>query len=265
MYACLTLTACVVFFVDCDDSEIEYFDKLFSDNDLDKSFVQLLDQLQLRWDNLSNFARIKAACERTNKLPTNIRQKIGEMHSLEKIITFLCHCHYCSWFEIRVLELMADVAKDSKANQLIELFSQRVYSRTAVEVEVYFTTRYIGTTFNCLVTYKFNKLGRNITVKELLKDCQDMENYVTVTDGSIVPIADVKLDRCIEISLSLPIHYCYHAYNMYMDNFLKLRQLHIRYVQVNPFPKIFAMQFSMRQESYSLLEAVSSSNAPTCA
>jgi len=251
-------------FVDAVSNKIEYFDKIFSDDDLDKSFVKLLDQLQLHWENPSNFARIKAACERTNKLPVNIRKKIGELNSLEEIITYLCYYHYCSWFEIRILRLMAEVVEDLNANQLIELFEQRVYSRTAVEVEVYFKAKYIGVMFHCLVTYKFNKLGRNISIKELLKDCQDIEDYVEVTDGSIVPITDVKLDRCIEVSLILPLHFYYYAYNLYKKNFLKLRQLHIRYVQINSSSKIHAMKHSILQKSQLLLDTVSSSNAQTC-
>ena len=253
-------------YIDANGDEIDYYDKMFSGSDLDNLFVQLLDQLQLLWDNMNTFQRIKAACERTNKLPADIKRQIRDMHSLEEIITLLCNNHYCSWFEIRVLCLMAHVAENSKANRLIEAFTQSVHTRKAVEVEAFFTERYIGSVFSFLVTLKINKCGKNMSVKELLKCCQDAENFLTAIrdDDSIPPIVDIKLGKCIEVSVVLPLRYCYHAYNVYMNNFLKLRQCHIRYVQVESYPKIFAMKFSTLQNSLSLLEDVSSSNTHTC-
>jgi len=248
--------------IDAKVDEIDHYDKIFNDNDLDNLFVRLLDQLQMLWDNTDVFLRIKAACERTNKLPADIKSQIKEVHSLEEIITLLCNNHYCSWFEIRILHLIADVAENSKANRLIEVFTQRVHSKKAVEVEAFFTERYIGSVFSFLVTRKINKCGRNMSVKELLKCCQDAENFLTTItdDESIPPIVDIKLGKCIEVSVVLPLRYCYHAYNVYMNNFLELRQYHVRYVQVESYPKVFARKFPTSQNS---LGDVSSSNTLT--
>lgn len=245
-----------VFLLDINHNGVERFEKLFGEKNIESSFLALVDQLELLWSN--SFDKLKALCERTNLLPDGVKDTIGKLHSLREIITFLCRHHYCNWFEIRILRVMADVAGNSKANYLIESFSKHIYSRKVVEVEVYINPRFIGSRFSSVVKFKFNKLGKNISVGELLEDCQYIENQLPIAEGSIVPAVEIQSDRCVEVSLVLPLQYCHHAYNVFMKNFIKLRQFHVRYVQIESSQKVFAFKISTLSN---LLERVSSSNA----
>ena len=48
---------------------------------------------------------------------------------------------------------------------------------------------------------------------------------------------------CLQITCVIPIHCALHAYEMAKTNFLKFRQFHIQYIEIESFPKVFALNF----------------------
>lgn len=248
------------FILDIDSKSYEKHATIFKRPDLENAFVYLLDQLEQALERTGNFERIKTACERTKQIPQDIRDEIKILKSLRDIINLLCKHNYCNWFEIRLLQLMADVSGDSETNYLIKLFSDHAYSRKVAAVKAFFMPKYIGSVLFKIVTFKLNKVPKDITLEQLQNTCQEMEDCIEVVNGEIIPIVEVDLDKCIEVKLVLPLHYYYHAYQMYVNNFYKLRHFHIRYIQVGSSSKVFATKVSTSRHAMLMLEEVSSLN-----
>ena len=50
---------------------------------------------------------------------------------------------------------------------------------------------------------------------------------------------------CLRITCVIPMQCALHAYLTAKVNFLQLRQFHIQYIEVKPFPKVYALNFSV--------------------
>ena len=85
----------------------------------------------------------------------------------------------------------------------------------------------------------------NLTVADIIKYCETLEGNMGVYAGSVT--ATECQPGCLQITCVIPIHCALHAYETAKTNFLKFRQSHIQYIEIESFPKVFAFKFSIKE------------------
>ena len=193
-----------------------------------------------------NFIKLKKACiQRGTLLPSDFKQQIKAAIQLDDLLDVLDNPLYCNWLNIRLLKRIVKAINVPEAKQLIQVYEECVYSRKVSDVQKYFRSDYFKQSHVALVKTKINVLFKTLTVADIIKYCQELENDMGVCTGSIT--ATECQPGCLQITCVIPIHCALHAYEMAKTNFLKFRQSHIQYIEIESYPKVFAMKFSTEE------------------
>jgi len=208
------------------------------ENDVDGAFLYLLDKLETLWEK-SNYHSLQKLCIRDARLSESLRKNIKEeAPTLDEMFDLLKTSPYFTWFEIRILKRMANVAKVSEAKCLIKSYENYAFNKPCSEVQPYFHKHYIHSEHLTLVTAKLNKNFKNIIVGDLVKYCHGLDSIADLPSESFAIVNNEG--GCVEISAIIPTCYAYHAYNQAKKILLKLRQHHIQYLKVGAFPELHA-------------------------
>ena len=193
-----------------------------------------------------NFRKLKNACiQRGTLLPSDFKQQIKAAVELDDLLDTLDNPMYCNWLNIRLLKRIAKSIDIQEAKCLIEAYENVVYSRKVSEVETYFHSDYFKTAHVSLVNAKIVRSFESLTVADVVEYCERLESNMGVYAGSVT--ATECQPGCLLITCVIPIHCALHAYETAKTNFLIFRQLHIQYIEIESFPKIFALNFSIQE------------------
>ena len=151
---------------------------------------------------------------------------------------------------------MAKVADVPEAMDMINVFEECVHKRKCSEVKLYFIKQYINPDHLSLVEAKLNKNADDLIVSDLINYCHKLESICGIPAESSIPIRSEE--GCLEICFAIPTYCCLHAYEIAKSNFFKLRPIHIRYLQIGMFPRIYAVGQKMSTD-YSFSKWISSS------
>ena len=102
-----------------------------------------------------------------------------------------------------------------------------------------------------LVNAKIVRSFTNLTVADIIKYCEKLESNMGVYAGSVT--ATECQPGCLQITCVIPLHCALHAYETAKTNFLKFRQSHIQYIEIESFPKVFALNFSIKESNLDTL------------
>ena len=227
----------------------------FSEDDVEASFLYLVSQLEALWSEV-DFSELKKICKRDNRLSNELRINVSEARNLEKTFDLLTISPFCTWLELRILKRMAKVADVPEATNMINVFEECVHKRKCSEVKPYFKKEYINPDHLTLVEAKFNKNPDNLIVSELIEYCHKLESIFRIPAESSIPIRSEE--GCLEICFAIPTYCCLYAYEVARSNFFKLRPIHIRYLQIGVYPRIYAVGQEISTDN-SFLKWISSS------
>ena len=190
--------------------------------------------------------KLKTACiQRGTLLPSDFKQKIKESVKLDDLLDVLDNPMYCNWLNIRLLKRITKSIDIPEAEYLIDAYENRVYSKKISEVKIYFHSDYFKRAHVSLVNAKIVTLFESLTVADVVKYCEGLECNMGVYAGSVT--ATECQPGCLLITCVIPIHCALHAYETVKTNFLSLRQSHIQYIEIESFPKVFALNFSIQE------------------
>ena len=193
-----------------------------------------------------NFMKLKNACiQRGTLLPSDFKQQIKAAIQLDDLLDALDNPLYCNWLNIRLLKRIVKAINVPEARHLIQVYEECVYSRKVSDVKPYFCSDYFKQSHVALVKTKINVLFKNLTVADIIKYCQELENDMGVCNGSVT--ATECQPGCLQITCIIPMRCALHAYEMAKTNFLKFRQSHIQYIEIESYPKVFAMKLSTEE------------------
>ena len=193
-----------------------------------------------------NFRKLKNACiQRGTLLPSDFKQQIRAAVELDDLLDALDNPMYCNWLNIRLLKRIAKSIDIHEAKCLIEAYENVVYSRKVSEVETYFHSDYFKSAHVSLVNAKIVRSFESLTVADVVKYCERLESNMGVYAGSVT--ATGCQPGCIQITCVIPIQCALHAYETAKSNFLMLRQFHIQYIEIDSYPKVFALNFSIQE------------------
>ena len=217
----------------------------FEDEDVVVAFARLFYDLGILFGKV-DFIKLKNACiQRGTLLPNEFKQQIKAAVELDDLLDALDNPMYCNWLNIRLLKRIVKTINIPEAKHLIQAYEECVYSRKVSEVMTYFDPRCFNPSHVSLVNAKIMRSFANLTVADIIKYCERLESNMGVYAGSVT--ATECQPGCLQITCVIPIHCALHAYEMTKTNFLQFRQFHIHYIEIEPFPKIFALNFCIKE------------------
>ena len=204
-----------------------------------------------------DFTKLKSVCMlRGAPLPQEFKQKIRAAQELDDILDALDDPLYCNWCNVRLLKRIAKNINNQKAERLIQIYEDNVYSRKVSDVKQYFKACFDEKTVS-KVEIKINKRP-DLTMKQVIDYCEKIENIIDIYTGA-ASVTDSN-PGCLKITVVIPIHCSLHAFKMAKNNFFKFRQIHVQYLEIESFPKVFAIDYLDKENT---LEALSL-NTPNC-
>ena len=199
-----------------------------------------------------DFTQLKNACnQRGTRLPGEFKQQIKAAVTLDDLLDVLDNPVYCNWLNIRLLKRIAKAINIPEAKCWIQAYEKCVYSRKVSDVEIHFHSDYFKPSHVSLVNAKIVRSFTNLTVADIIKYCETLESNMGVYAGSVT--ATECQPGCLQITCVIPLHCALHAYETAKTNFLKFRQFHIQYIEIESFPKVFALNFSIKQSNLDIL------------
>ena len=238
-----------------DSRAFNSYKERFSEGDIVLSFLYLLKKLETFWSDV-DFSELKKICMTDNRLSNELTTSVSNANDLEKTFDILSSSPYCTWVELRILRRMAKVANVLEATDMINTFEQCVHRRKCSEVAVYFVKECINPDHLIMVEAKLNKNADNLFVSDLIKYCHKLESICRIPPESSVLVRTEN--GCLKICFTIPT-YCYlHAYEIIKSDFWRLRPIHIQYLQIGTFPKIYAVDKQRTSADTSFLNWISS-------
>ena len=195
-----------------------------------------------------DFLELKSAfAQRGTLLPSEFKQQIKAAVELDDLLDVLDNPLYCNWLNIRVLKRIVKAIDIQEGKCLIQAYEKCIYSRKFSDVKKYFQLEYFKQSHVSLVKAKIVKFFESLTVDDIIKYCETLECNMEVNAGSVT--ATECQPGCLLIICVIPIHYALHAYETAKTNFLRFRQFHIQYIEIEPFPKVYALSFSVNLDT----------------
>ena len=108
---------------------------------------------------------------------------------------------------------------------------------------MYLHSDYFKQSHVSLVNAKILRSFESLTVADIITFCEKLESNMGVYTGSIT--ATECQPGCLLITCVFPIHYALHAYETAKANFLRFRQFHIQFIEIESFPKVYVLNFSI--------------------
>ena len=199
-----------------------------------------------------NFTQLKNACiQRGTRLPGEFKEKIKAADKLDDLLDVLDNPMYCNWLNVCLLKRIVKTIDIPEAKCLIQAYESCVYSKKVSDVVIYFHSDYFKPSHVSLVNAKIVRSFTNLTVADIIKYCETLESNMGVYAGSVT--ATECQPGCLQITCVIPLHCALHAYETAKTNFLKFRQSHIQYIEIESFPKVFALNFSIKESNLDTL------------
>ena len=229
----------IVYFLDFDN----VFEKYDKDNNPVGAFAYLLNQLAKLFQE-EDFDELQKTCLlRGAVFSSDFKKDIQAANNSDAILDVLDNFKiYCNWLNTRYLKIIVINAGMPKAEKLIMSFEEHFYGKKVSDVKKYFKSIYFDPNHVQIVTLKINANDEHLTVRNLTEYCQELENDMRLPEGSISP-ADSGKRGCLLLACAMPLHCCLYAYEMMRLNSFKLRKLHIQFLQIGSYPKIFSSSF----------------------
>jgi len=255
MYIHIRSYICPLLYIEFEDLNLRHYKERFSEEDVEEAFQYLLHKLEAFWDGV-DIGVLKKACNRDVRLTNDLKTKLENVTDLNILFNILSNSPFCTWLDIKILKCMANLAEIPEAKELIKIFEECVHNRKCSEVELYFREQYINPDHLATVIAKLNENAKHLVVADLIKHCNKLETILRLPAGSTTLINDKE--GCLEICFVIPI-YCYlHAYEMAKNKFFMFRSIHVQYLQIGTFDKIYTLNLAEAETAKHFFRRISS-------
>ena len=175
------------------------------------------------------------------QLPNDLHKSIKAAEDLDALLDLLADSEYWNWVDLRLLEALVTSSSIQEAEILIQKYKEAIFPRKLSDIldklplpqqkdhKVAYTTK-VGT--------KIQKEPNEVTVGDLSHYCNILEAVIMdINSGSCVL---EHLDNgCLEIHWFIPVHYAFHAYKSALNNRHKFHDIHLEYLQIEPYPPVY--------------------------
>lgn len=238
-----------------DRGNVRHYRERFSQDDVEDSFMHLLEKLECLWSEV-NVSKLISVCSRDIRISAELSARLRSITALDELFDLLSKTPFFSWLEITILKRMARVAEVSEATKLIMLFEECVHHKKCSEVDLYLKKQYINPSHLTCVIAKYNRNSENLIVADLINYCRKLE---TLSGLQAESSALIKYEKgCLKVCYVIPMHCRSRAYKIARKNFFKLRLIHLQYLKIEEFSKIYAVNTTEKETIKCLLEIRSS-------
>ena len=188
---------------------------------------------------------------RGTPLPIEFKQQVKEAVAVDDLLDALDNPLYCNWLNIRLLKRIVKTLNIEEAQHLIQAYEKCVYSKKVSDVKQHFKSVFFKPSHISVIKAKIMESPENLTVADIIRYCEILEYDMGLYSGSVTAI---ECNRgCLQMTCVIPIHCALVAYETAKTNFLNFRQCHIQYIEIESFPKVFALNFSIQESLVKLL------------
>ena len=228
------------------------------DEDVFGAFSYLLSRIRNLFEKI-NFTELKSICMLWGvPLPQEFKQHINEAKNLNDILNLFNNTIYCNLFNVRILKRIASNIDNQEIKKAIKIYEDHVYSSKISVVDKYFSLWVGDKKAVSMIEVEINTSHKDSTVKQIIDCCGGLERIMNMYAGAISAIS--SRPGCLKITVVIPLHCSLHAFEMARKNFMKLRQFHIQYLEIESFPKVFAFNCCDNENALTIL----SSSVPKC-
>ena len=175
------------------------------------------------------------------QFPDDLHQSIKAAKELDTLLDILADSDYWSWVDLRLLDTLIVSSGIKEAKILMQKYKDAIFPKKLSEIldklplpqpkehrEAY-TTK-VGT--------KIQKEPDDVTVGDLPHYCNILETVIMdINNGSCV-LEHVD-QGCLEIHWFIPTHCRLHAYKSALNNRHKFCEIHLQYLEIEPYPPIY--------------------------
>jgi len=227
------------------DAKLQKYNK---ENNPVGAFSCLCFELSVLFEQ-ENFAKLQKVCSLTGAgCSREFKKEIQAAKSSNDILNVLDDSLYCNWLNTEYLKMIVINAGMHNAEEHIKLFEECFHTKQVSVVRNYIKDIYFNPVHVENVKLKINKSDKNLTVRNLLDFCRALETNMGIPTGSLTPAGPVE-SGCLLLACAIPLHCSLHSYEMAKLNFFKFRKLHIQFVHVESYPKIFTFSLFTTAES----------------
>ena len=217
------------------------------DENVVQAFTYLFSKLEDLFSTV-NFTKLRSVCMfRGAPLPREFKEQIKAAQELSDILDVLDNPLYCNWLNVRLLKGISKNIENKTALKLVQMYEEIVHSRKVSDVKQYFSICF-DTKIVSVIEVKINSNHEDLTVKQIFDCCKELERVMDIYAGA-ASVADSN-PGCLKITMIVPLHCSLHAFNMAKKNFLRLRQCHIQYLEIESFPKVFAFNYPASENTF---------------
>ena len=226
-------------------------DKL-KDEDVFRAFSYLLSRFENLFEKM-DFTKLKRVCKLTGvPVPREFKQQITEAKNLDDIFDLFDNTLYCNWLNVCLLKTIANNIDGQEIKKAIKIYEDHVHSRKVSAVKKYFTLCFDKKAMS-IIEVEINKNHEDSTVKQIIDCCGGLEKIMDIYTGAISVINSEP--GCLRITVVIPVHCSLHAFKMAKINFIKLRQYHIQYLEIESFSKVFAFNYCNDENAHAILSS----------
>ena len=167
-----------------------------------------------------------------------MKQRIESSNNFNALLDTLVKSPYWSWIDLRLLNAIVVASESRTALDLIEAYKNQVFSKRLIEVIKCIPDKKVNDENYDKITSKYDKSLEEITINDLLKLTFDLETIIMGLKSGTCALASI-VKGCIEIHFFIPIDYVDHAYNAASLKRHIFRTLHLQYLQVGAYEKIY--------------------------
>jgi len=221
------------------DRPSRYAEKFEDENDAIEAFSYLLNKLAELFGEIE-FAKLKRSCLLgSTDYPEDFVHNVRAAKDLDDILLTICNPVYCNWLNIRLLKRIVRQTNINEAKRLIQAFEECMYAKKVTDMMPYFKSDYFDPKHVRSVRIYINKNANLLFVKDVVKYCQNLEGDMDVPEGIFSAFGCTI--SCLLIECVIPLQYSFYVYKMAKKICYRFRQLHIQYLEVEHYPKVYAM------------------------
>ncbi|XP_065920656.1 uncharacterized protein [Dysidea avara] len=221
-----------------------YIEKFEGYDDAISAFTYVFRKLEGLCDEI-NFDDFKKTCKLRGavNLPLGYKEKVQSAITVDDIFDILDNPLYCNWFNIRLLKTIVKNTEIPEAAIVIEAYDQWLCPKKVEDVKSCFEELQKKLAKECHISEVCAKINTHsdMTVGQVREYCKMLEKATNISAGSVTATSCEK--GCLKMSCVIPMQYSLYALEMAKLNFLKLRQFHFQYIQIE-IRKVFAMAYS---------------------
>ena len=195
----------------------------------------------------ADFYKIRRACIEDayspdgTELPTALVDDISRTNNISELFDVLAKSHYWNWIDVRMMEIMVDVADIPEAEQMLNDYKEFVSPIRIKQILPYLQLHVVSTNYTT-VKEKFKSSDEDtLTVGDILKHQFYLAFEILNIKPLFMRVCSIQTG-CLQLILEIPNESTSHAYNSALANCHKFDKIHS--LKIGNYSMIYSSDYS---------------------